>query len=92
MIDTDAKRADYYFRKEQWTRYAIDERTKELFERARRQIDLRIAHYPKSMRGAYQLYVEQLWRDMCSEDLRRQELIGVQQHYLRLAHAYKGDR
>lgn len=89
MISTDQQRSDFYYRKEQEARLLIRQRTEDLFESARRQMDLRIWRYPKSMRKLYPVLVKQLHEDMCGEDLARKKLIENQQHFLRLAQAYK---
>lgn len=89
MISTPKQRANFYTRKEQEARLLIRQRTEELFERARRQVDLRIWSYPKAMRRNYQLIVEQMFRDMCEEDLERKSLIENQQLFTRLAHFYE---
>ncbi len=88
MISTDKQRSDFYFRKEQEARLLIRERGEYLWEKARHHVDLRIWSYSKRMRGHYQSIVEQMFRDMCDEDLARKKLIDQQQHYLRLAQAY----
>lgn len=85
---TSQERAAHFFRLEQEMRLKIRERDEYLFEKARRQIDLRIRHYPKSMRAHYARYVTDLHRDMASEDLKLQSLIGKQKLYLRLAQGY----
>lgn len=89
MISTDKQRSDFYYRKEQEARLLIRQRTEDLFESARRQMDLRIWRYPKSMRQLYPTLVRQLHEDMCNEDLQRKKLIENQQHFLRMAHAYR---
>lgn len=86
---TSEERADYYYRKEQQIRLEIRLRDEYLFDKARRQMDVRIWHYPKSMQANYARYVEDLHRDMASEDLTLKSLIGKQQHYLRLAQGYQ---
>lgn len=89
MITTARQRADYYTRKEQEARLQIRIRTEDLFEKARRQIDVRVWSYAKGMRRHYRAMVEQMFRDMCDEDLERKKLIDNQQHFLRLAHMYE---
>ena len=81
--------AAYFFQKEQQARAAIAVRNAELWERARRHVDVRIRSYPKGMRRQYQVYVEEMYRDMIQEDLKRKSLIDDQQLYLRLAQAYQ---
>lgn len=89
MISTDKQRADFYYRKEQETRLLITQRTQDLYERAERTIELRVKRYPKGMRKHLNLYVEQMHRDLCDEDLERKKMIDNQQHFLRLAQAYE---
>lgn len=89
MISTARQRADYYTKKEQETRLLIRQRSEDLFEKARRHVDLRIWSYPKHMRKHYASIVDQMFRDMCDEDLVRKKLIDNQQHYLRLASHYE---
>lgn len=84
----NGQRGEYFFRLEQRTRLELRERSEWLYERARRAIDLRIRHYPPSMRSHYPVLVEQMFRGMCEEDVTRRRLIENQQLYLRLAHAY----
>lgn len=67
---------------------AIEWRTDFLMELARRSLDTRMRHYPKSYRRGYESHLEQLHRDLCDEDLVRTKHIGMQRHYLRLAQAY----
>jgi hypothetical protein len=87
-ISTNKQRSNYYYRKEQEARLLIRQRTEDLFERARRSVDLRIWSYPKHMRSHYESIVRQMFRDMCDEDLERKKLIDNQQLFLRLAQAY----
>jgi hypothetical protein len=89
VIVSDKERADYYYQREQEARFAIRQRTEHLFEKARRQVDLRIWSYSKNMRRHYQAIVEQMHRDMCNEDLIRQGLIEDQEQFLRLATGYQ---
>ena len=89
MISTARQRANFYTIKEQEARLQIRHRTEWLFEKARRHVDLRIWTYPRNMLKHYQSIVEQMFVDMCAEDLARKKLIDNQQHFLRLAHFYE---
>lgn len=86
---TEEQRSDYYFRKEQGVRLLIRRRKEVLYEKARRQVDLRIKFYPQRLRKHYAVIVAQMFRSMCEEDPTHKALIENQQLYLRLAHAYK---
>lgn len=86
---TNQERADRFYQLEQSARQKMRRRTEYLYEKARRQIDLRIGHYPKSMQKGYQAYVEQLYLDLCNEDLRLQALDTQQKNCLQLAQAYE---
>jgi hypothetical protein len=89
MISTARQRANFYTIKEQETRLLIRHRSDDLFERARRHVDVRIRSYPKRMRKNYEAIVQQMFRSMCDDDFTRRKLIENQQLFLRLAHHYE---
>lgn len=88
MISTSRDRSDYFYRKEQHARMTVELITAELLQRATQQINARVKHYPPGMRLLAPTYIKDLHRDMCKESIARNEWIGKQQHYLRLAEAY----
>jgi hypothetical protein len=89
MVITNIDRCDYYYSLEQQTRIEIRERTEDLWATAEYIIDKRIGRYPRNLRRHRDVFIEQLFRDLCDEDLTRKKLIDNQQLYLRLAQAYK---
>lgn len=83
-----ADEAAKYFALEKQEQIAFTWRNEHLLRRAVKILDARMRVYPQSFRADYELHLAELHRDLCREDLVRVEILGNQQHYLRLAQAY----
>lgn len=83
-----ADQAVKFFALEKQEQIGFDHRKADLLERAERQIDGRIRHYPKHMRDNRQLLIATLHNNLCEMDLQLTSHLENQRHYLRLAQAY----
>lgn len=66
-------------------------RTQLLLERAKRELDRRIRHYPKYYRSHYDQILEQLHLDLCREDLIWQQIIADQTYYRSRAQMFSAE-